>query len=209
MKSRLQRWGNKRAIIACAEPLYEWVRQGHKATRLLCIRNLYLPLKPLPSEEQATVPELVEKCHTLVVEFLLDFARGKVLPGELNKKEQVITKRQKPYSEAAGKDTDTFKNVSPSWFAITLACLYPFLADDKSAWPQRLKNDIAYPCTSLWPLKVVRRYTHFINTVFEKYTLVFSNYERLGGKYYNNPNDAEEETNTSVLDDSSDCDDVF
>ena len=99
MKSRLQRWGNRRAIVTCARPLHEWIQQGDKRVRLQCIRLLDLdPSTSLPAGEEGTVDELVCECHAILVEFFLDFASGKVLPGEFNKKDEPITKRQKPYS---------------------------------------------------------------------------------------------------------------
>lgn len=211
MKSRLQRWGNKRAIIACASPLHKWVRDGDQDVRLECIRNLDLPPSTsLPSGEEATVEQLVAQCHSGLVKFLLEFSSGKVLPGELNKKKAEITARQKPYSVYAGKETDAFKNVPPPWFAVTLATLYPFLAEDKSLWPERLRNNFAYPVTSLWPVKVVKRFVHFINTVVDKHSCMFKNYENAGGEYYKNEEtDSDEEASVEVEDDSIDCDNVF
>ena len=150
MKSRLQRWGNKRAMVASAAPLHQWVRQGDENVRLLCLRNLGLTTSsPLPSAEKETVEQLVAQCHSKVVEFLLDFASGKVLPDEMNRKGEPITKRQKPYSERGGKETDAFKNIYPAWFGITLASLYPFLTEDKSLWSELLTNNVKYPVTSL------------------------------------------------------------
>ena len=210
MKSRLQRWGNKRAIVACARPLYEWVQKGDKGVRLTCVRELDLdPATSLPAGS-LPVKALVMECHALVVEFFLDFASGKVLPKEVNKKGDQILSRQKPYSEGAGKDKDAFKNVSPAWFAISLATLYPFLAEDRKMWKDRLKSSVMYPVTSLWPAKVVKRYVHFANVVFKNIKRVFKNYEDLGGQYFQD--DDGEQTPVEEADaqeDSSDCDDVF
>lgn len=214
MKSRHQRWGNKRAILACATPLHKWVRDGDQDVRLRCIRNMDLPLaESLPSGEKATAEQLVSQCHTQLVEFLLDFASGKVLPGELNKKNKEITKRQKPYSELGGRETDAFKNLPPPYFAYTLATLYPFLAEDTSAWPERVKTSVAYPATSLWPVKVVKRFVHFTNTVVDKHSCMLENYEKAGGEYYGNeesesPEEADEDSD-EVEDDPDDCDNVF
>ena len=186
MKSRLQRWSNKKAIRACATPLYAWVREGDKATRLKCIRNLGLESDDtLPSGESYKTPEeMVSYCHSGIVEFLLDFARGKVQPGETNKKGEPISQRQKPYSVYAGTDSDTFVNVSPTCFGVTLANLYPYLIEDKDKWDDLDKTKVNYPCTALWPMKIVKRYIHFINTVFDKVEEVFKNYEEAGGDYY-------------------------
>ena len=212
MKSRLQRRGNKRALIACADPLYQWVRAGDKNLRLECILNLDLdPTKPLPEGELPTVKQIVTECQCKVVEFLLEFARGKVRPGEKNKKGKEILQRQKPYSETIAKDTNAFKSAPPSWFGITLSALYPFLAEDTTLWEERLKNSVQYPCTSLWPVKVVKRFVHFIDTFFEKHQVVFVNYEKAGGKYHDNEEDTEtsEEDEDTEGDATTDCDDVF
>ena len=159
-------------------------------------------------------------CHAGIVEFLLDFASGKVAPGELNNKDEVIKQRQKPYSEAAGKDSNAFRNVPPPFFAITLAVLYPYLVDEQNMWSNRTKQSFAYPCTGLWPVKVVKRYVHFMHVTYGKLEEVFKNYEKLGGEYYtledgpaaesgdgggggDGDGTAEEEQ------ESSDCDDVF
>ena len=141
MKSRLQRWGNKRAILACARPLHHWVRQGDVNVRLQCVRNLGLDAETdLPAEEPSSVKELVSMCHAGIVEFLLDFASGKTLPGELNNKDEIINQRQRPYSEAAGRDTNAFRSVPPPFFAVTLASLYPYLVEDQNMWSKRTKQ---------------------------------------------------------------------
>ena len=215
MKSRLQRWGNKRAVVACADPLYQWVREGDKKLRLECVRNLALdPSEPLPEGELPTVKEIVTECHSKVVEFLLDFSRGKVLPGEKNKKGDIILQRQRPYTELISKETNNFKDAPPSWFGITLAALYPFLAADKTAW-ETLKTTVAHPCTSLWPVKVVKRFCHFIDTFVELHQVVLHNYEKAGGIYHDNNTNSEEdadkasEEETEGDEESEDCDDVF
>ena len=111
----------------------------------------------------------------------LDFASGKVLPDEVNKKGDKIMMRQKPYSEYAAKQTNAFKDIPPSWFAVSLSALYPFLAADKTTW-ETLKNTVAYPCTSLWPVKVVKRFIYFIDTLFSKHSKMFSSYQNMGGQ---------------------------
>ena len=219
MKSRLQRWSNKRVIVTSVRPLHHWVRQGDKNVRLQCLRNLGLdPGTTLPAEEPLPVKELVSMCHAGLVEFLLDFASGKVLPGELNKKDEAITRRQKPYCEHAGKETNAFRNVPPPWFAVTLAALYPYLVEEQNMWTKRSKQSFAYPCTGLWPVKVVKRYVHFINVTTEKLTKLFDNYEKNGGEYYtmeDGPSDDEDEDEAGDAaeedeeQESSDCDDVF
>lgn len=180
--------------------------------RLECVRYLDLdPETSLPAGE--TAKSLVTECHSLVVEFLLSFSQGKVLPGEVNKKGEPIGVRQKPYGKDAGMETRAFKNVSPTCFAISLATLYPFLTDDIKNWPERLKSSVMYPCTSLWPVKVVKRYSHFINVVCKQLQCAFGNYEAAGGDYHlgedsedegGTEEDGEEKSQTS-----EDCDDVF
>ena len=222
MKSRLQRWGNKRAILACARPLHHWVRQGDVTVRLQCVRNLGLDAETdLPADETLTVKELVTMCHVGVVEFLVDFACGKVLPGEVNKNDKIILQRQRPYSEGAGRDTNAFKNVPPPFFAITLAALYPYLVEEQSMWSKRTKQSFAYPCTGLWPVKVVKRYVHFINVTFGQLEDMFNSYEKFGGEYHtlddNGPQSESEDGDADAAADaaaeeeqeSSDCDDVF
>ena len=100
MKSRIQRWGNNKAMLACIDPLHQWVRKGNKDTRLECVRNLTLEpfvLDVAPENEPLTATELIAECHTLVVEFFLAFASGKVNDGEINTRtKKPLTDRQKP-----------------------------------------------------------------------------------------------------------------
>ena len=215
MKSRLQRWGNKRAILACVDPLYEWISAGDKDLQLKCIRNLGLDEDTvLPKGEKQTVEELVQQCCELVVEFFLAFSSGKVKPGELNKKGDSITKRQKPYSNYAGQETSYFKNVSPACFGITLATTYPFLAEDRDMWSRRCQM-AAHPCTALWSVNVVKRFLHFIDTLYQKLPSVFEKYEEAGGQYYDaedeDPSNEDEHGSRDDEDDEEedDCDNVF
>ena len=80
---------------------------------------------------------------------------------------------------------------------------------------ERCKKSFAYPCTSLWPLKVVKRYVHFINITTDKISELFQAYENNGGEYYGNGEDEDEDVPdedgdvTEVEEESSDVDDVF
>ena len=211
MKSRLQRWGNKRAILACVDPLCTWIAAGDRDLRLKCIRNLTLdPETSLPPGEESGVDDLVQQCQHLVVQFLVDFASGKVKPGEVNKKDEVITKRQRPYANSAGQDIDAFKSVSPAAFGITLSSVYPFLAEDASLWKQRCKI-AAHPLPAFWPVNVMKRFIHFIDTLYDKVPGVFENYEQEGGEYFQSEEEEEDsdEESDDACTEEDDCDDVF
>ena len=59
-------------------------------------------------------------------------------------------------------------------------------------------------------MKVVKRYVHFINALYDKLSRIFKHYQELGGEYYSNEVVPEESDHTgSEQDDTSDCDDVF
>ena len=58
----------------------------------------------VPAGESKMIKQLVAECHTLVTEFSLDFSKDKVLPKEFNRKGELITQRQMPYSKLAGTD---------------------------------------------------------------------------------------------------------
>ena len=78
-------------------------------------------------------------------------------------------------------------------------------------WSRRCQM-AAHPCTALWSVNVVKRFLHFIDTLYQKLPSVFEKYEEAGGQYY----DAEDEdpSNEDEQDDEDDeeeddCDNVF
>lgn len=214
MKSRFQRWGNNKAMLACIDPLHQWVRKGNKDTRLECVRNLTLEpfvLDVAPENEPLTATELIAECHTLVVEFFLAFASGKVNDGEINTRtKKPLTGRQKPYGSKVGQTSAAFKSVSPSWLAITGASLYPFLVAEKEEWEDVKEKTIAYPVTSFWPGFILRRFVHYNQTFWEKLPSVFKSYEAAGGKYYPDSDEAEEDVGDGeLMEGDAGCDNVF
>ena len=214
MKSRIQRWGNNKAMLACIDPLHQWVRKGNKDTRLECVRNLTLEpfvMDVAPENEPLTATELIAECHMLVVEFFLAFASGKVKDGEINTRtKKPLTHRQKPYGSKVGQTSADFKNVSPSWLAITGASLYPFLVAEKEEWGDVMEKTIAYPVTSFWPGFILRRFVHYNQTFWNKLPSVFKSYEAAGGNYYPDSDEAEEDVGDGeLMEGDAGCDNVF
>ena len=154
------------------------------------------------------VNAMVKECHTKIVEFLVLFSKGHVKPGELNKKKEPVVIRQKPFGSPASQMSCDFKDVPPTWFAVTMATLYPLICEEKTTWDDRLKDDIQYPITHYWPVRVVKRYVHFANTWCDKISSVFKNYETGGGEYHGVYKSSESEGEEEE-EESADCDDVF
>ena len=212
IKSRLQRWGNKKAMMACLDDLHQWVRSGDVTTRLKAVRELHVDpfvMNVGPSGETLTHAELVTQSRTKVIEFLLQFAAGKVKEGEVNNTKDPITQRQKPYGREACSSARGFKNLSPACLAITMASAYPLIVAEMDQWEDVLDKNIAYPVTSLWPTKVVKRHLHFNTTFFDKLEDVFESYEAADGKYFPEGEDEQEAGGEVAEPSSSDCDDVF
>jgi len=214
MKSRFQRWGNKTAMLACIDPWHAWVRSGDVTSRLQCVRDLHLEpyvLGVAPDDEQLTAAEVISECHQRVIEFFLAFAAGTVKEGELNPRtDEPLTRRQKPYGKKVGTNTYYFRNVSPAWLAITAASVYPFLVAEKKEWDDLKQKSIAYPVTSLWPFKVLKRFTYFNKTFADRLQRAFRSYEAAGGKYYDESDEkAGEVEENDIMEDSNSCDDVF
>ncbi len=96
----------------------------------MCFRDMCLdPSKDLPSSETSARDELVSKCHSLSIEFLFNFAKGKIAEGEVDRHGNPKTSRSKPYGVRAAKESE-FCNLSSTWFGATMVALYPFLAED-------------------------------------------------------------------------------
>ena len=213
MITRLQRWGNKAGIAACASPLHTWLRKGDYKTRLMCFRDMCLdPSKALPSSETCTHAELVSECHSLSIEFLVDFAKGKIGADEVDKHGNPKTTRSKPYGVHGAKKSH-FCNLSSTWFGVTMAALYPFLAEDKDKWTLRIKGKLgnfSHPASGLWPVKIVKRHIHFQKTMKEHLETMLETYQRYGGKFDEESADEDNEEEEEVVQASeSDCDDVF
>jgi len=214
MKSRLQRLGNKKALMACLEPIHRWIRSGHVDTRLKAVRDLHVepfPLNVPPDGETLSRADLETQARKQVVEFFVKFASGTVLEGELNNQNEPLVHRQKPYGKEACQSAQGFKNVSPASLAISMASAYPFLVTEMNLWNNVVEKNIAYPLTSLWPAKLVKRFVHFNTIFFDMWEDVLQSYESAGGRYF--PEDEEEDEEDAdkgaVSSDTDDCDNVF
>ena len=119
VKSRLQRWGNKRLITACIDPLYKFVREGDVELRLKFVRCLGEPdgdfTLPNAKDKCKSVTDLKAKVKTLLVQALMLFSQGS---GK---------RKVKPYGAKEARSKVAFKKVSSSAIATTLAVAYTIL----------------------------------------------------------------------------------
>ena len=141
MMSRLQRWGNRAAVAACAVPIHTWLWEGNFEIRLKCFRELSLPHDADLPEGETSRDEMVSKCLFLVTEFLLNFARGKVAEGEVDHKGDKKVHRAKPYGVNGSKQR-VFCSLSSTLFGVTLVTLYPFLCEDREQWNLRIQGKL-------------------------------------------------------------------
>lgn len=211
IKSRHQRWGNKKALMACLRPMHQWIRGGDYQTRLKAVRELHLDpfvLNVGPTGETLDHSALVQQSRSHVVQFLIKFASGFVEEGEVNNQKEALVVRQKPFGKDAALSTRGFKNVSPANLAITMASAYPLLVAELVAWKDVNDRNIAYPLTSLWPVKLVKRFLHFNTTYFDKWHEVLESYEDEGGEIHPEAED-EDDGEPVPSSESDDCDNVF
>ena len=218
MMSRLQRWGNKRAIAAVAVPLHTWLRQGDYDIRLKCFRDMCLdPDTSLPSTETSSPEELTAKCQSLGVEFLLNFAKGTIAEGETDRKGKPITNRNPPYGVDAHHESH-FPSLPKTWFGATMAALYPFLCEDRDQWTLRINGKLgnfAHPAPGLWPLQQVKRHVHFQKTMKDKFFIMLTTYKDHGGTFSSSEDedddvdDDDDGDSEGEQEQKSDCDDVF
>ena len=198
IKTRIQRWSNKNLVAECVEPLWQWVRAGTEDydARLSLVRNL-------ASNATTVDPATVVECYTHVVTALVKYAQGSSL----------TSSRVYPYGARAAKSLEGFLRVPDTWFATTLAVMYPFLATEKADWEEQIFKQVSYPMTSPWPTQTMRRYLHFIKTFRERREDVIQTYEDNGGTYpglddtQTSASGSEEEV--PVVAPTNSCDDVF
>ena len=210
MKSRLQRWANKKLILDCVRPLYDFVRQGDFDLRLKLVRgfgNVKETDVTLPNDKETkSLDGLKRQTTKLLLEALMTYSQGRG-------KRKVL-----PYGAKAARSREYFKKVPSSAFATTMAVMYPFIAEDKDTWKEKSKAAI-HPITSLWPKPVVKRFIHFGQTVRQERARMFLNYEKAGGRYRTLHHGEEEEEEDEEFDEAeaescedsgcSGCDDVF
>ena len=147
IKNRLQKITNKVLCVHVCLPLWDWVRPGKSAAPGADVERLQI-LRDLHSDKVSNA-SLVQECHTLVVEALLAYSRGKPKEHGEEKKaepedsvtdedEHPVPKKKKkpsypvkPYGMLASWCSEHFKQVPSTVFAATLATLYPFVAMEK------------------------------------------------------------------------------
>ena len=117
--------------------------------------------------------------------------------GSPKKKKKKYTAVCFPYGPAARCTKEGFKTTPYTYFATTLAAMYPFLAVPKSEWEDVIKQ-CAHPMTSLWPVQTVKRHMHFVRLCKYNLRFVFETYEAGGGDYYGT-----EETSSSPEEDET------
>ena len=191
IKTKFQKWTNKQIIVQCVKPLNRWIKTD-KERRTQCFLALGAPL------EGEELDDLGRECQVLVLESLLRYSKG------LNNDSKVH-----PYGSKAATNTDAFNKIPSPWFAATLACMYPFVVNDESQYPQLLKQ-VQYPIPTLWPKPIVKRYIHFNNIVHRQREQMFKTYEDNGGDFHG-PDEESEYEDTPEQKDSQDldCDMVF
>ena len=202
-------------MFACVDRLHTWLRGGNLNARLQCVRELTLTpyvMDVAPEGEELSASNMVTQCHQQVVEFFLAFASGYVKDGEINPRtEKPLVSRQPPYGTKADTSSHYFRTVSPSWFAITAAALYPFLVAEKEEWEELRERTHAYPVTSFWPVTLIRRYNHFHNTYKEHLQSIFRSYESTGGTYFDEDEAGtdSEVSDSQIIEEGNPCDNVF
>ena len=146
-----QKWTNKSLVADCIKDLYVWIRAGptSKEERIKYLKTLR------SCSDEGTPTEDGKKCQTLVIEALLKYSKGK-------KGVKVF-----PYGDKAVKYTENFVQVPSPIFAITLACMYPFIVQDEDTHPTMMKRG-QYPIKQLWPKSVLKRYLNFNDAVWEQ-----------------------------------------
>ena len=165
----MQKWTNKSLVVECVKDLYAWIRAGptSKEERIKYLRTL----RSCSDESEGKPTEDGIKCQTLVIEALLKYSKGK-------KGAKVF-----PYGDRAAKYTEDFVQIPSPTFAITLACMYPFIVQDEETHPIMLKR-AQYPIKQLWPKSVLKRYLNFNDAVWEQRNDMMDNYEASGGVYH-------------------------
>ena len=134
-------------------------------------------------------------------------------PDTTPKKKKRKSRRVYPYGPAAARSADAFKELPFTFFATTLAAMYPFLANDKEQWDDIMKMH-AYPMTHLWPVGPVRRSMHFIGKCLTHMGIVLESYEGQGGDYYGPEESSSDHYDDDISGDKvwevvNDVDDVF
>ena len=196
----MQRFTNKQAMSLCVGPLHKWIhaKPESRQERVACLRSLGR-LSDDDGEESGGDDdgEMDDSrlCQSLVVEALLKYSKGK----EGNK--------LKPYGDKAGELTSSFQSVPTTFFATTLASMYPFIVTEKRLWPALMKI-AQYPIPQLWPKTVVKRYMHFQDVFHRQHDTLFEVYEADGGEYHGEPpessnDEADEEKQPDI---ELDCD---
>ena len=217
MLGRLQRWGNKAAIAACAVPLHTWLREGDYDVRLKCFVHMHLAADTsLPATETCDREEIMARCKYLAFEFLYNFAKGTIAEGETNRKGDEVTNRNPPYGAGAVKEAH-FMSVPKTWLAVTMAGLYPFLCEDRDQWSLRILGKLGnfkHPGTGLWPLRLVKRHVHFQTTINSNLTDMYGVYKDGGGTFEESSEEEEDDDEDEDEDDDeegkeSDCDNIF
>ena len=152
------------------ENLYNWVRADGPTVQKQRIQHLKtLKASSDTSDNKPTKDGL--RCQILVVEALLNYAKGK-------EGAKVF-----PYGDRASKKTADFLAVPSPTFSVTLACMYPFIAEDKETHAAILKRS-QYPIKQLWPRSILRRYLNSNDVFFEQRDNIFAHYEESGGDYH-------------------------
>ena len=186
------------------DKLYNWVRAGPVDERINRVK--WLGRRVTESDGDSADDDAADvdnaECQSLLVDALVRYSKGK------------DNCKVFPYGDTASKQTSEFLQVSSPTFSITLACMYPFIVNDKSKWPSLLKS-CSYPIKQLWPKGVLGRYMHFNDEFHALRKEMCDAYEASGGKYHGDEKESGEDEGSDEgkeYDDESvhlDCDKDF
>ena len=206
VKTCMHRCTNKVLFCSTAGHLHKWVREGDSRLRLKFLRDLCdkgeVDLTDYPDEPLKDTKTLTDEMAYEVVQALVLYAAGRGSNG-----------RNKygfyPYGREQSFSTKAFKKLPSTWFATTLAEMYPFVAMEKESWKD-LRKKRAMPMTGLWFLGVMRRHMCFQKRFDDNRIDLFAKYEALEGEYHG-PEPVQYETiqlsdDNSVVDMTDDVD---
>ena len=132
---------------------------------------------PLDDEPEKSCKNLADDMAYEVVNALVSYSAGVERDG----KKGPYTFY--PYAKPAATSTASFKKIPDTWFAVTLASMYPFVLRDYQKW-DTMKKKFAHPMTGLWPWGTVNRHLCIRERFTANHESLFAAYERKGGEYH-------------------------
>ena len=188
-----QKWTNKTLAVECIEDLYTWIREKpasreERIRYLKSLRSSPEPDVPYNDEEPDDAEPTADgiKCQSLVIEAMLKYSKGR-------EGAKVF-----PYGEKASKSTEEFCKIPSPILSITLACMYPFIIEEKDTHDDMLKR-AQYPIKQLWPMAVLKRYMNFNDAFCKQRNDMMDNYEASGGAYHGDDDAGDSASESSAV----------